>query len=267
MSTPIIVYNTKSFRVVDAPRTAKSHKSHASPSLGGSASDSHGAWEAERQIVLDENQELRKKCAELEAALAKTLEESAAQARNAADVITDNQTQIEELQQSVRDSEDRIDELKVEKMALLRRATEAEERESQLKNRVEILECGQPWPPTGAASGRRDPASSRNEVSLSGPSRAAAPDQEVSAGPGPSQQASGITSTPRARAVPTGRNAWPLGDEELLVRLIALLGPRDRGPQYSKIERVWKDNYPDRIPRDQGQLKDKAWNIKAQILM
>lgn len=168
-------------------------------------------------------------------------------------MINDNKLEIEALQ-------DRIEKLREDKIAYLRRAAEAEEREAQLKERIAILQCGQPWP--GPSAGP-----SRDEAPEAGQSRAAARDRDVAVVPGPSQRASGAAAAPRERgAGHTGRNAWSHEDEELLVRLIADVGERHKVPAYSKIEEIWSKNFPDRIPRDQGQLKDKAWNIKDHIL-
>lgn len=43
--------------------------------------------------------------------------------------------------------------------------------------------------------------------------------------------------------------------------------PRGGKPRFSDIARIWKEQFPDRIPRNEEQLKDKAWNIKATALM
>ncbi|KAG8167333.1 hypothetical protein KVR01_003022 [Diaporthe batatas] len=253
-----------------------------SPGRGASSENDSGAWEAERQVLLDENQELKNRLAEAEAALAQTQEELAEQDQKAADVIADDKRTIEELQESLNASQDRIDKLHVDKARYLRRATEAEEKAAELENHVRILQCRQPWTSTAGAtsSGRRDPSPSRNDAPLSRQveASAAAPGQARSAAPParvPSRLVFVGTTAPGEMAVHawhrgytghTGRIPWPNEDELLLVRLILEVGPRDKPPRYSKIAKEWAEKFPDRIPRDQGQLKDKAWNIKAFIL-
>ena len=236
-----------------------SFKSHAAAAFQTS-SDDDGAWEAERQILHDEKEEQRNKCAELEEALSQTQDQSATQVLKARYAITASKLQVEELREALDAREGHIDKLRMDKGALLRRAIEAEEREARLQERVELLQCGQPRPPAGASSGRRNPpASSSTGV----PS----PDEGDAAAPGPSQHASGATRTPRERAEWYARTRWSDEDEELLVNLIAQVGPRNSRPRYSKLAKIWNEEFPNRPPRDEGQLKYKAWNITAKCLM
>ncbi|POS71936.1 hypothetical protein DHEL01_v209670 [Diaporthe helianthi] len=235
------------------------------PRAPSESDNDDGAWEVERQILLDENQDLKNRCAELKAALALNLEKSTAQLQRAGEVINDNEREIEELQNSLHASQDRIDKLMVDKMACLRRATEAEEREAQLQERIDNQQSGQPGPSTAGASAsasasagapRRDRSSSVEEVPSQGQARVGA---AVSAPPPP---------PPPQRQRRTGRQPWPPADELLLVSLIARLDtPRGGKPRFSDIARIWKEQFPDRIPRNEEQLKDKAWNIKATALM
>lgn len=216
--------------------TAKSRQSHASP-----MSDASPTWEVERQKMQDHLQELKKKCSNLEGVLRQTQDESARRA------------------QAVDASEDKIEDLRMDKSALLRRAIEAENRAAQLAEQVELLRCGQPGPSTSTSSSRTNPPSSLSRPHASAPFiDLSASDEDDGATPHRSQRASGATGT---RSQPQKRTEWVERDANLLMRLIGL-----KGPKYSKLEVIWKQQFPNRHPRDQGQLKDKARNLKIWML-
>lgn len=250
---------------MSALQTAEDRKSYAARA-SDARSDDDGSWEVDRQILLDENKELREKCSQLEHTLRQTQNASASQAQDPSDAFNASQRQIEELQETIiasqrtieklQDSinarEDRIDKLRIDKSALLRRAIEAEQRGAQLEEQIEMSQRGQP----GSSSG---PSSSRMNRSLSlGNVRSA--DEDDAAAPRRSHQAFGATRAPRERTEPRTRTRWPVEDEEDLVRMIAVYGT-----EWSKMAPIWNRTHPDR-PRGEVQLKDKAYFLKAHAL-
>lgn len=227
---------------------AKSQHSREFPTRDGSSSEDD-TWEVQRQLMLDEFNELKRKCSDLKETLKQTQEESA--------------RQIQEASQEAKNSrKDEIEELHMKNSRLLRRAKEAEDREAKLREEVKILRCGQPWPSATASSSRTNPApsSSRPHASARVINSDSSADDDA-ARPDRPQPAFHATRRPPTRE-PQKRVQWSDQDAKTLVRLIGEYGGR-----YSKIEKAWETDFPDRHPRDQGQIKDKARNLKIWILM
>lgn len=192
---------------------------------------------------------------------------SASQAQDPRDAINASQRQIEELQESVIASQrtieklqgtinarqERIDELRVEKSVLLQRAIDAEHKGAELEEQIRNSQRGQPGSSAGPSSRRMNPSPSLGH--------ARSPDEGDAATPRPSRQSFGATRTPRERTEPRTRTRWTAEDEKEYIIMISVIGP-----YYSKLAEIWNERHPDR-PRDQGQLKDKAWFLKANILM
>lgn len=165
------------------------------------------------------------------------------------------------IQEAINDREDQIKELQLKKIALLRRVKKAEESEAKLKQDVEILQCGQPWPSAQASSSRINPPrphsrphASATVIDLD------SSDEDDAAAPRRSQQ--GFDAPRRTgRREPQRRTPWSDEDADTLVQLIGRCGAR-----YSEIERAWREYFPRRHPRDQKQIKDKARNLKISFL-
>lgn len=160
-------------------------------------------------------------------------------------------------------SEDDIMDLRMRNSKLLERAEKAEARNAELEGQVEVLRCGQTRHSAAASSSRPRPGP---PATSSRPPRPASPDPFDSSGedeatPYRSQPASSAMRTPRKKKEPQSRTAWDTRDVNLLVNLI-----KKFGPYYSQIERIWTSDFPDRHPRDQGQIKDKARNLKVYYL-
>lgn len=209
--------------------------------------------------MLDENQRLKNRCLKLEQTLTQTQNESA---RRIEEAINASQEAITASQEASNALVDRIEDQQMKISALLRRALEAESREAQLKERVEVLQCGEPRLPA--------PSSSRN-ANLS-PCRSGRPNASVpvfnldfsadEVGPAPRRSQQGFDATRiQRRREPQAQIPWSDEDADTLVRLIGRFGPK-----YSKLQKKWEENFPDRHPRGQGQMKDKARNLKIFIL-
>lgn len=223
--------------------------------------------------MLDEFDGLKRKCSDLDETLKQTQRESARQIQQASQEAKNAcEDEIEELHmrnsgllRRVKEAEDREAKLKEQaeilRCGLLRRVKEAEDREAKLREEVEILRCGQPWPSAPASSSRTNPApsSSRPHASARVINSDSSADDDA-ARPDRPQPAFHATRRPRKRE-PQQRTPWPDQDANLLIMLIGKYGG-----QYSEIEKAWKE-FPERHQRSQGQIKDKARNLKISILM
>lgn len=242
--------------------TAKSRQSHAPPASDTSSAED-GTWQVERQILLGEVEDLHNKYSDKEQRFRQTkreldrkiwdLEEKLKYARN------ETASRIKE---ATRANEDKIEELSMMNVALIRRANEAEKSEAKWKRRVDGLLSGQPGPSAPGPSSPANPAPSSSrphpsatfiQVDSSAEDDAATPRRR--------QQASGAVSMARRRSGPQKRTRWSEDDEMELLRLIA-----SHGTCYAEIARLWKELCPNRHPRDQGQIKDKARNLKVFYL-
>lgn len=225
--------------------TAKSQQSHESPARDGSSSED-AAWELQRQLMLDEFDALKKKCSDLEETLKQTQEESGRIQQASQEATNARENQVEELQMS--------------NSSLLRRAREAEGREAELKEEVEILRCGQPWPSAPASSSRTNPAPSSSRPYASTrviDSDFSAQDHAVP----PRRTQPPFDNTRTRKREPQKRTKWSEADSNTLIGLIGRYGGK-----YSEIENAWKTYFPARHPRDQTQIKDKARNLKIWML-
>lgn len=202
-------------------------------------------------MMQDGNQTLENRCLKLEEALEKNKSESA---RRIEEVIHASLEESNAKDDLIKHQRARISEL-------LQRAQEAECREAQLKERIEILQCGE--------SDASASSSSRNDNSPPPPSSpyASSTFTEVlnSSGedarpPRRPQQGFSATTT-RGAGGPQRRTKWKKRDKRTLIKLIGKFGTK-----YSLLERLWKENFPRRHPRNQGQLKDKARNLKIDFL-
>lgn len=208
--------------------------------------------------MIDENQRLTDKCSDLEAnyldLMAKTSELERSLTR------TQNESAVR-VQEAINDKEDQIMDLQLKNIALLRRVKEAEEREAQLKQEVEFLECGQPLRSTQASSSRTNPPPppSRPYVSATAIDLDSS-DEDDAAPPRRSQHGFDVPRS-TSRREPQRRTPWSDNDVDKLLRLI-----RQHGARYSKIEKAWRESFPRRHPRDQKQIKDKARNLKISFL-
>lgn len=243
-------------------RTAKSHQSYAPP--GSDTSSAEGAtWQVERQILLGEVEDLNNRYSAIEERLRQAKRESNRQISDLQEILTHTRNQTTSLiQEATEASQDEIVDLQMRNIALLRRANEAEKKEAEWKERVNFLlpaQLGSSAPgPSGRAnptpsSSRPHPSASFNHVDSSAGDDAANPRRW--------QQASGATSTARNRREPQKRTPWSDQDTVTLLGLIA-----SHGAHYSKLEKLWKRHLPNRHPRDQKQMKDKARNLKVFYL-
>lgn len=258
MSLIIILHHGELSHSTCARWTVKPKPSHESPAPGGStAQDS--TWEDQRQTMIDENQRLSDKCSELEAnyldLMAKTSELERSLTR------TQNESAVR-VQEAINDKEDQIMDLQLKNIALVRRVKEAEEREAQLKQKVEFLECGQPLRSAQASSSRTNPPPpppSRPYASATAINLDSSDEDDA---PPPRRSQQGFDA-PRStsRREPQRRTRWSDEDENRLLRLIV-----QHGARYSRIEKEWRESFPRCHPRDQKQIKDKARNLKITYL-
>lgn len=224
--------------------TTKSQQSHESPARDGSSSED-AAWELQRQLMLDEFNALKKECSDLKKTLKQTQGESRRIQQASQEATNARENEVEELQMS--------------NSILLRRAREAEDREAELKEEIEILRCGQPWPSAPASSSRTNPPPSSSRPYAS--ARVIDSDSSAANDAAPPRRSRPTFVYTRTRKRETQkRTRWSEEDAETLVRLIGRYGN-----QYSEIEEAWK-KLPGRHPRDQRQIKDKARNYKIWIL-
>lgn len=240
---------------------AKSHLSRAPPASDTSSAED-ATWQVERQILLDEVEDLKKKYSDIEMNFRQAKRQSDRKISDLQEILTHTRNETTSLiKEATRASEDEIDELSMRNGALIRRVKEAEERETELEERVDVLLSGQPGPsapgPSSTAnpapsSSRPHPSATFNQVDSSAEDDAATQLR--------GQQAPGATRIARNRKEPQKRTRWSEDDTMALLRLIA-----SHGTCYAEIARLWK-LFPNRHPRDQGQIKDKAKNLKVSYL-
>lgn len=260
----------RSTRGTTAPRSqedeaeAAEHENDIYAPPPSDTSSAEGAtWQVERQILLGEVEDLNNRYSAIEERLRQAKRESSRQISDLQEILTHTRNETtSRIQEATEATEDKIEDLQMRNIALLRRANEAEKREAEWKERVNFLLPAQlgssaPGPssrtnPTPSSS-RPQPPASFNHVDSSAEDDAATPRRW--------QQASGATSTARNRREPQKRTPWSDEDTVTLLRSIAI-----HGAHYSKLEKIWKRHLPNRHPRDQKQMKDKARNLKVSYL-
>ncbi|KAG6364012.1 hypothetical protein INS49_009115 [Diaporthe citri] len=242
--------------------TAKSHQSHAPPASDTSSAED-ASWQVERQILLDEIEDLNNKYSAIEKELRQDKRQSDRKISDLQEILTHTRNEsTRRIEEVTRASEDKIEELSMTNGRLIQRANEAKEREAELEQRIDVLLSGQPGPLAAGPSSRTNPApsSSRPQPSASFNLVDSSAEDET-ASPRRWQQASGAKRTERNRREPQKRTPWSDHDTVTLLELTA-----SHGAQYSKLEKIWTTHLPNRHPRDQKQIKDKARNLKVFYL-
>lgn len=242
--------------------TAKSHQSHAPPASDFSSAEDD-TWQVERQILLDEVEDLKNKYSDMQENFRQAKFQSDRKISDLQEILTHTRNETtSRIQEATKASEDKIEDLQMRNIALLVRANKAEKREAEWKERVDVLLRGQPGSSAPRPSSRINPApsSSRPHPSASFSHVETLAEDNV-ATRRRWQQASGATRTARNRRDPQKRTPWSDDDTVTLLELIA-----SHGAYYSKLEKLWKRHFPNRHPRDQKQIKDKARNLKVFYL-
>ncbi|KAK7705526.1 hypothetical protein SLS64_007893 [Diaporthe eres] len=233
------------------------------PLASDTSSAEDATWQVERQILLDEVEDLKNKYSDMEKKLRQAERQSDRKISDLQEILTFTRNQAaSQVEEATEASEDKIQDLQMRNIALLRRANEAEKKEAEWKERVNFLLPAQLGSSAPGPSSRPNPtpSSSRPQPSVSF-SHVDSSAEDDAATPRRWQQASGATSTPRNRREPQKRTAWSDDDTATLIELIA-----SHGAYYSKLEKIWKRHFSNRHPRDQKQMKDKARNLKVLYL-
>ena len=194
----------------------------------------------ELQRLLDEIRELKDKHADLEKTLEQVRYESTREVREATD-----------------DSDDLIQGVRLRNSAPSRRVNEAEGRGAQLEDPDATIVPGtQPGPSASCSS-------SRNAQSAS-PDIFDAPSEDGPPAPQGPQHVSNSRRAVQRKRKTQKRTKWPKPDEDRLVEIIGLIGPD--GPFYAEAARMYMNDVPPLLPRDERQINDKLRNLKIYYL-
>ncbi|KAK7735415.1 hypothetical protein SLS63_003885 [Diaporthe eres] len=115
------------------------------PLASDTSSAEDATWQVERQILLDEVEDLKNKYSDMEKKLRQAERQSDRKISDLQEILTFTRNQAaSQVEEATEASEDKIQDLQMRNIALLRRANEAEKKEAEWKERATTVCVVQP---------------------------------------------------------------------------------------------------------------------------